>query len=71
MAWAGIDIGSTFQLRVPSRALQFPETRNWQWRGNQHAVSAEIQGVVCWRGGGCNSITFLVTLAPSLYDHMM
>ena len=42
MAWAGIYSGSAFQLRLQSRALQFPETSNWQWRAKQHTVSTVL-----------------------------
>ena len=58
MPWAGIGYsGSAFQLRMRSRTLQFPETRNWQWRGQQYSVSAApiIRGVTIQspgEGGG-------------------
>ena len=42
MAWAGIYSGSAFQLRLRSRALHFPETSYWQWRGQQHSVSTVL-----------------------------
>ena len=42
MGWAGIYIGSDYQLRLRSRDMQFQEKSNWQWRGKQHAVSTVL-----------------------------
>ena len=41
--WRGLEYsGSAFQLRLLSRALQFPETSNWRWRGKQYSVSTTL-----------------------------
>ena len=42
MGWKILYIGSAFQVRLRSRALQFPETSNGQWRGKLHAVSTVL-----------------------------
>ena len=42
MALAGIYSSSAIQLRLRSRDLQFQETCNWQWRGQQHSVSTVL-----------------------------
>ena len=42
MGWNILYIGSAFQVRLRSRALQFPETSNGHWRGKQHALSTAL-----------------------------